>query len=385
MSYTLPKGSLISYMSTLVKEKGGLNLAQGLPGYEPPTELTDFLIEVAKKPVHQYPPGIGNFKILDLLEQHYRKIIPVTRNNFLITQGATEAISLLYFYLKKQIGKTFSIMAFTPAYESYSQLPKQFGQKFIEAAMTADGGFDEAELEFHITKNNVKIMFASSPGNPYGRIMPKHFVERLVEICSRNGCNLIFDAVYRELYYSEPPYIPVEHIGPNVFYVNSFSKLLSITGWRVGYMITHESHMQTIRQMHDYTGLCANSILQEAIGQYLENYNMGFDYVAGLRIKFASSFQRMSDVLENLGFRIPQTDGGYFIWSELPEGFEDGFETAMKLYEATGIATVPGIHFSQSGKKFIRFNIARPEKEIERAVRGIIQFFGTREDRTKNV
>ena len=128
--------------------------------------------------------------------------------------------------------------------------------------------------------------------------------------------------------------------------------------------------------MHDYTGLCANSVLQEAIAYYLENYNMGLDYVADLRKKFFESFKRMSLVLIELGFTIPQTDGGYFIWSQLPQGFDNGFEVAVDLYEQTGIATVPGIHFSPEGKKFIRFNIARPDSDIDKAVEAVNEFFG---------
>ncbi len=376
MARQLPEGSLISYMSTMVKQKGGVNLAQGLPGYEPPVEMLQHLSEIVHNPIHQYPPGIGNFKILDLLEAQYSKHMNVSRNNLLITQGATEAISLLYLYLKQKIGEQYSVMAFGPAYESYTQLPRYLGQKFVEARLTDDGGFDAIEIEKQIQQNNVKLFFMASPANPYGRIMPKAYVEQLIEICQKNSCYIIFDAVYKELYYENPPFIPYEHIGPQVFYVNSFSKLLSITGWRVGYMITHESHMKEIRKMHDYTGLCANSVLQEAIAYYLENYNMGLDYVADLRKKFFESFKRMSLVLIELGFTIPQTDGGYFIWSQLPQGFDNGFEVAVDLYEQTGIATVPGIHFSPEGKKFIRFNIARPDSDIDKAVEAVNEFFG---------
>jgi aspartate/methionine/tyrosine aminotransferase len=376
MSRPLPQGSLISYMSTMVKERGGVNLAQGLPGFEPPVELLDYLSEIAHNPIHQYPPGIGNFKILDLLVQQYGLKIPVTRDNFLITQGATEAISLLYLYLMRKIGEPFSVMAFGPAYESYTQLPKYLGQQFVEAQLLADGGFDADIVEKQIKDNNVKIFFAASPSNPYGRIMPRSYVEQLTDICSRNSCYLIFDAVYKELYYENPPYIPLEHIGEYVFYVNSFSKLLSITGWRVGYMITAPHHMQAIRRLHDYTGLCVNSVCQEAIARYLENYNMGLDYVAGLRSMFFQSFKKMVQVLERLGFEIPPTDGGYFIWSKLPQGFDDGFEVAVDLYEQTRVATVPGIHFSPSGKNYIRFNIARPDEDIEKGIVAVNTFFG---------
>lgn len=375
MTRPLPQGSLISYMSTMVKEKGGVNLAQGLPGYEPPAELIRYLIEVAPEPIHQYPPGIGNFKILDLLTDKYKSSLPLTRDNFLISQGATEAISLLYLYIKQLTGNNFSVMAFGPAYESYTQLPEFFGQQFVEGQLNEDGGFDPAETEKLIQSSNVRLFFAASPSNPYGRIMPKEYIEKLIEICCRNNCFLVFDAVYRELYYEDPPYIPVEHIGPHVFYVNSFSKLLSITGWRVGYLIATDEHMQKIRRMHDYTGLCANSVLQEAIARYLQHHNMGLDYVAKLRVKFFESFKRMSDELNKLGFKIPQTDGGYFIWSKLPSGYDDGFETAVDLYEKTKVAAVPGNHFSKKAKSYIRFNIARSDDDIEKAINAIHQYF----------
>ncbi len=377
MSRPLPQGSLISYMSTMVKERGGVNLAQGLPGFEPPKELLNFLSDIAHKPIHQYPPGIGNFKILDLLVQQYGQKISVTRDNFLITQGATEAISLLYLYLMQKITTPFSVMSFAPAYESYTQLPKHLGQQFVEAQLLSDGGFDADIVEKQIRENSVKIFFAASPSNPYGRIMPRSYVKQLTEICRRNACYLIFDAVYKELYYQQPPYIPLEHIGEYVFYVNSFSKLLSITGWRVGYMITSAEHMKEIRKMHDYTGLCVNSVCQEAIALYLENYNMGLDYVAGLRTMFFQSFKKMAQALEQLGFEIPHTDGGYFIWAKLPHGFDDGFELAVDLYEQTRVATVPGIHFSPSGKNYIRFNIARPHEDIEKGIEAVNTFFGS--------
>lgn len=41
--YKKPVGSYIGYMSDLVKHQGGLNLAQGLPGFAPPGELLDIL------------------------------------------------------------------------------------------------------------------------------------------------------------------------------------------------------------------------------------------------------------------------------------------------------------------------------------------------------
>jgi aspartate/methionine/tyrosine aminotransferase len=122
---------------------------------------------------------------------------------------------------------------------------------------------------YFFKRRHVRIFFVNSPGNPYGRIIPQKVIESLINICNRHKCYLIFDAVYKELYFENPPYIPIEHLNPNLFYVNSFSKLFSITGWRVGYIISDVRHMSAIRQLHDYTGLCAPSVLQAAIAEYI--------------------------------------------------------------------------------------------------------------------
>ncbi len=55
-----PTGSYISYFSNLVKEKEGINLAQGIPGFQSFAKLLQSLEKTINENVHQYPPGIGN-------------------------------------------------------------------------------------------------------------------------------------------------------------------------------------------------------------------------------------------------------------------------------------------------------------------------------------
>ena len=66
-SKKLPKGSFIAYIGNLVKQYGGLNLAQGIPGFKPPQELIAILNQISHNDVHQYPPSVGNFKLIDNL------------------------------------------------------------------------------------------------------------------------------------------------------------------------------------------------------------------------------------------------------------------------------------------------------------------------------
>lgn len=362
-------------MSNKVKKHGGINFAQGIPGFAPPQELLEILRQKVQEPLHQYAPGIGNHQLLNLLVQKYRKDYPFKLENFLILQGATEALSLLFIYFKKTIKKDFSCLSFEPVYESYKNLPEIFSTPFIPFSYGADGTIDFTRLEKEIKQKNVKLIFMASPGNPYGKIWTKNEFESLLSIIEKYDIKLILDSVYQELYFHRPPYIPLDQFNKNIFYVNSFSKMFSITGWRIGYLIAHEEHMEKIQAIHDYTGLCAPSILQAAIAEYLGKHTMGKSYIERLRQQLKQNYQKMVDPLKKLNFNIPATHGGYFVWASLPGEMNDGFSFTMDLYERQKVAVIPGEHFSDKSKNFIRINIAREQDEIEEGIKKIREHF----------
>lgn len=366
----MERTSYISLMSNKVKIHGGINLAQGIPGFDPPEELLEILSRISKEPVHQYAPGNGNLKLIDLLKSKYHGF---SENNIMIVNGATEAVSLIFTYLSGIMKKGKRAMGFDPVYESYSRLPEIFGREFRVFPQPDTGVPDMEQLEKFVQAENIGLIFFNSPGNPLGTTWKKEEILKLKEIAEKYGIYVIADSVYSEIYFSDKPYQPLFK-SEYFFYVNSFSKLLSITGWRIGYFICSEINMDKIRLIHDYTGLCAPSVLQEAVAQYLEMSGFGKVYVSGLREKIKRSFMLLHDALLDAGFTFPHIEGGYFIWAELPSGFNDGLKFSMDLYESKKVATVPGIHFSDEGKKFVRFNIARPVEEIAEAGKRIKEF-----------
>ena len=374
--YKKPQGSYISFMSNKVKAHGGINLAQGIPGFNPPQELTQILSKLATENLHQYAPGNGNNELLELLLRKYQSEYAFTKDDFLILQGATEALSLLFIYFNKIIPKPFSALAFEPVYESYNNLPQIFNTAFVPFPFQNNSTVDFDTLENTCKEKDVKVIFLGTPGNPYGKIWSKEEINNLLKISKNLDIFVVFDAVYRDLYFEEEPYIPLDQFNPNLFYVHSFSKKFSITGWRVGYLVAHQKHMKHIKPIHDYTGLCAPSVLQQAIVEYTKNYNYGIEYIASLREKLKKSYSLLSSALKNLGFNVPETKGGYFVWAELPEKFPDGFKFAIDLYEKQRVALIPGEHFSTNAKNYIRLNIARPVAEVEEGIEKIKAFFG---------
>jgi len=129
-----------------------------------------------------------------------------------------------------------------------------------------------------------------------------------------------------------------------------------------------------IAAIHDYTGLSSPSVLQQAMAFYLDKYNFGKEYTESLREKIKDNYYQLEKELTNLGFKVIQAQGGYFIWAQLPEGLTDGFQFTIDLYEKQKVAIIPGIHFSEDAGSFIRINIARHPYEISMATSKIKKY-----------
>ncbi len=371
-----PDSSLISYFSNRVKKEGGINLAQGTPGFPPPSQLLTLLKTNAEnKNLHQYAPGIGNFDLLEQIRKKYAVVFPIHMDNLLIVQGATEGIFLTFFYLTTFLERPYSALSFDPVYESYPILAKIFNVPFEYVDFAENLVVDFDKLGTVIKEKRVKIVFIASPGNPLGKVWNKDEISHMISLSRKYHFYILFDAVYKDIYFKKKPFNPLFFNYEKLFYIDSFSKTLSITGWRIGYIITAVEHMRKIRGLHDYTGLCAPSILQAAIAQYLSATNFGEDYTASVKRKCKLSYDYMKEVMDRLGFIVETINGGYFLWAKLPPEQPDAFKFAFDLYNRVKIGVVPGENFSKTKTDYIRVNIATELSVIKDAASRLKEFF----------
>ncbi|MDQ1349832.1 MAG: hypothetical protein QG657_133, partial [Acidobacteriota bacterium] len=127
--------------------------------------------------------------------------------------------------------------------------------------------------------------------------------------------------------------------------------------------------------IHDYTGLCAPSILQEAIARYLSEYDSGREYTASVKEKCKNSYAYMKKAMTQLGFAVKESHGGYFLWAQLPPPHTDAFTFAQELYNRGQVAVVPGENFSRTKRDYIRVNIGTRMPIIREAISRIKGFF----------
>ena len=367
-----PSGSLISYFSNKVKQNGGINLAQGLPGFEPPLQLKKYLEAAASMSVHQYAPGYG----LDALREYAANDLNsknISHENILITNGGTEAISLLYLYLYKRHNKNLNVLSFSPVYESYSNLPSIYNNSFTDFFFKDDFGIDLELLEKTVIDKNINLIFLASPGNPLGKVFCKSDIEQIVSICKTHNVELVLDIVYKHLYYSDKPEYPFAALSPHVFFTDSFSKQFSITGWRLGYIVADSEIIQDISDIHDYIGLSSPHPLQYALSQFLtQESEEATNYKIWLKEQIGFNMKQSISILNKAGYSCADVWGGFFVWTKIPNKFSDGFDFANRLYSEKQVAVIPGEHFGDYWKNYIRINVAHPKELLFDALNKIV-------------
>ena len=63
-----------------------------------------------------------------------------------------------------------------------------------------------------------------------------------------------------------------------------------------------------------------------------------------------------------------------YVWSRIPDGYDDSFSFTVQLAEETGVCLAPGRGFGEQGEGFVRFALVREPKTLIRAVEKIKTF-----------
>lgn len=182
--------------------------------------------------------------------------------------------------------------------------------------------------------------------NPTGFTMPKEKKQRLIELLSKYQVHLIEDDVNNELYFSSDKPLPAKAFDDNgmVMHCASFSKSL-IAGYRIGWVAAGKMALK-IQKLQLMSTLSVSAPIQLAFAKYLTTRN----YENHLRQLRRTLEQRKYAMWKCMTANFPcdakihYSEGGYFLWIELPKHLD-----ATKLYQlalAESIGIAPGRMFS---------------------------------------
>ena len=362
--------SVIRRMTRVSLKYGAVNLSQGFPDFEPPRMLLDRLAEVPNENVHQYSLtwGAKNFRAA-LAEKQTRFMgHPVDpEKEIVVTCGSTEAMMCA---MMSTVNPGDKVAVFSPFYENYGADAILSGAEPVYVPLRPPGfDFDPEELEAAF-RQGAKSLILCNPSNPCGKVFTEDELLLIAGLAEKYDAFVLTDEVYEHIVYE-----PARHISfaslpgmkKRTLTCGSLSKIYSITGWRLGYVIAPPEITDTVRKVHDFLTVGAAAPLQEAAVTAL---NFGPEYYAELQRKYTGLRNFFLAGLDEAGIPHTVPQGAYYVLADISEfGFESDLEFCELMAEKTGVAAVPGSSFfHEKVNHLIRFHFAKKESTLAEAL-----------------
>ena len=321
-----PIRKLVPYADA-AKKKGvkvyHLNIGQ--PDIETPKQFWDKLKTLDIK-VLEYCPSNGIASYREKFAGYYNRIgIPVNATDFMITEGASEALS---FAMMSCLDEQDEIIIPEPMYANYIGFASAGGIKVKPIPTSIENGFALPPIEDfeHAITLKTKAILVCNPNNPTGYLYSKEELLTLRNICLRHDLFLFVDEVYREFLYGGKTFfsaLNLEGMDKHVIVFDSISKRFSACGGRIGAIVTRNKEVLAAALKFGQARLSPNSLAQIA-GEGL--FDLGKDYYDDIIAEYQKRRDTIVKLLNEIpGVSCPNPGGAFYAVASLPVKDSDHF------------------------------------------------------------
>ncbi|MEX0605477.1 MAG: pyridoxal phosphate-dependent aminotransferase [Marinobacter sp.] len=352
--------------------KDVIHLSIGQPDLPTPKHIIDAYIDALNAGQTGYTMDAGLPELLVALRDYYSKRYDrkLTRDNILVTSGATEAMYLAIAATSAP-GRQFIVT--DPSFLLYAPLIRMNGGevKYVPTRIEDNHQLDPDEVIKAMGARTFAVIL-NSPNNPTGAVYPRSTIETIVEECAYRGIQIYSDEVYDHLIFDEDEYASVLRCSvdlDNIMCISSFSKTFSMAGLRIGWIISSQATIKSLRRFHMFTTSVANTPSQYAGVAALTGDQQCITDMVNI-------YRERRDKIVELINRTPHLagyhpGGAFFSFPNLPMHV-DGSDLALRMLKETGVCVVPGDAFGEHTANALRFSFSAPCETIEDAFDRII-------------
>ena len=378
--------SAIRRMGTVVGR--ATDLVSFAPGYPDPTlfpweelrNLASELLTGKDGSVLQYGPTHGYTPLLetvrDVLET---RGISVTVEELIITSGSQQGIDLIARVL---VSPGDVVLVELPAYTGGISAFKNVQAELVGVKQEPDGISLEhldavCERERRAGKRVNLLYLVPNFQNPTGLLLSLEKRLELLEWAERRDILIVEDDPYGSLYFDDVASaadtrpIRADDRHGRVLYLSTFSKTLA-PGFRVGWMVAPATLIQRFDTAKQSIDLMSGSLDQHVVHEAVRR-----GIVDRLAPRLRAQYRQKRDVMESalrreLDNRLtwPAPKGGFFLWAQLPEGYDDETLLTRALEHRLIFVIGSAFYVDGTGHDRIRLSFSAPTPErIEEGAR----------------
>lgn len=215
-----------------------------------------------------------------------------------------------------------------------------------------------ADLAAAVT-SKTKAIVVNTPNNPTGAMYDRDTLAGVAQLAIERDLWIIFDECYAAFAHDPHSHHPIISLAPRVrdrtLIINSFSKSLGLSGWRIGYLAGPKRVISAVRALQNQTTSNPNVIAQYALLNHLERGDLYFEtllrrHVANARALGLSILSELTSVPQ------PPAQGGFYFYLDLTElqqcamrhGREINADDVVHKLLSAGVATASGTAFGDT-------------------------------------
>ena len=374
--------SIFPTMSALARKHDAINLGQGFPDEDGPTEILRMASEAIIAGPNQYAPVEGVPALREAIAADNKRFYDLEIDPFtetLVVSGATEGLAAAFFGFLQPDDEAVLL---APFYECYAPQIEATGAtiRFVDLE-PPHWSLDAAALEKAISEKT-KLIVINTPHNPLGKVMTRDELEIVAAAARKHDLIVICDEVYEHLIFDGRPHIPLmtlPDMRERCIRIGSAGKTFSLTGFRIGYVTGPATLITAVMKAHQHLAYTSPAPLQLAVAK---GFALGDDYYRRFRADMQKKRDFLHAGLKRAGFDVLSCEGTYFITVDIRSvGASDDAAFCRLITEEAKVAAVPlsaFYHPSQDNapRFYARFCFCKKREVLDAAIDRLTEFSG---------
>ncbi len=355
-----------------------INFGEGEPDFDTPKGIVDATIRALNEKYTHYANNRGLIELrreISKLAEEMMGMYYSPEEEIIVTSAGAETINdaLMAF-----LNPGDEAIIFTPAFFNYENLIYMAGAKVINIRLKSENGFqiDPEELRRRITPRT-KMLIINNPCNPTGVVYKEEVLAEVAKICVEHNLIVFSDEIYSKIVYNGRKFRSMASfpgMRERTIIGNGFSKLYSMTGWRVGFLLFDKRMMNSLLLVHHYCVTCTPTFIQKGLADA-----MNLPEVVAEGQKMVETYARRRDIVCRYLDQVPeftyaQPEGAFYVFVNVSGTGIDGDEFSRRLREERNVASIPGSGLGgEDYKDFIRLSFVTDEENVKKGMQQIVE------------
>lgn len=240
-----------------------------------PNEFVKKVLEgVTPQLVAQYPETLHFSQVL---ANHLNTDI----EHICLVNGSAEGIRYIIQAFTQENGR---IVGVVPSYFMFQVYSEMYGRNFIKVPYNDDLSMDVNNIINELT-DDTELLVLLNPNNPMGNVYSNDEFERIMSVAHEKQITVLIDEAYH--YFYPETFIKYALEQEHVFVTRTFSKLFSMAGCRLGYVVGWPEGVKMVQKLctpHNTNAFAmrfAEAVLETPgmLDYLIDSFNGGRDYL----------------------------------------------------------------------------------------------------------